>query len=233
MKYLYCDESCHLPNDNSDVMVLGGVLCQYDQLEIVKKEIRKIKEKYGLNRNFEIKWTSVSFNLLPFYKELIDLFFSNDALQFRAVVAKGKSKLDHDKYNHGNYDEWYYKMYFYQVDGFIEPREEYRIFIDIKDTNGTPRINKLHEVLCNNRYDFKGDVIKTIQQVSSERNDLLQLADLIIGSLSYYNRGLAKKENAKKEIVDYIVKKSNFNFYGTTRSEHKFNIFNWQPRGSL
>lgn len=229
-KYLYCDESCHLPNDNSDVMVLGGIECNHDELQRIKAKIRKIKMKYGLGERFELKWTKVSKNLLPMYKELIDLFFEENDLNFRGLIAKGKNELDHNAYNNGDYDEWYYKMYYYLLDGFLEPKEKYRIFIDVKDTNGVPRIKKLHEVLCNNRYDFKKEVIKDIQQVSSERNDLLQLADLFIGSLGYYNRGLNVRENAKLEIVQYIITKSDGKFLGTKRAELKFNTFYWNPR---
>ena len=45
---IYCDESCHLPKDNSDVMVLGGVSCEFIQKDIINKEIRKIKVRQRL-----------------------------------------------------------------------------------------------------------------------------------------------------------------------------------------
>ena len=50
----------------------------------------------------------------------------------------------------------------------IAPSNEYRIFIDIKDTKGGPKVKKLHEVLCNYRYDFKHKVIRDIKQINSK-----------------------------------------------------------------
>lgn len=29
---IYCDESCHLPKDNSNVMILDGINCVYDKI---------------------------------------------------------------------------------------------------------------------------------------------------------------------------------------------------------
>lgn len=44
MIYVYCDESCHLPNDDSDVMVLGGISYDGNELTLVKTSIRLIKK---------------------------------------------------------------------------------------------------------------------------------------------------------------------------------------------
>ncbi len=42
---IYCDESCHLRNKDSDVMVLGAIwICKKD-IDSFKKKIRKIKRK--------------------------------------------------------------------------------------------------------------------------------------------------------------------------------------------
>ena len=146
---IYCDESCHLPNDDSDVMVLGAVMCPTNLKRKAFEDIRNIKAHHGLSSWHEIKWTKVSGSKINFYLELVNYFFSNDFLSFRGVVATNKSKLDHMRYNQGSYDLWYYKMYFYLLSPLIDPLHDYRIFIDIKDTKGGPKVKKLHEVLCN------------------------------------------------------------------------------------
>lgn len=84
-----------------------------------------------------------------------------------------KSNLNHEKYNQGSHDLWYYKAYFYLLDAMIGYSEEYRIFIDIKDTCGGTKVKKLQEVLCNNKYDFKHEVIRDIQQIKSK--DFLEM----------------------------------------------------------
>lgn len=118
------------------------------------------------------------------------------------MVATAKTQLDHIKYNGGAYDTWYYKMYFLLLDPMISPIDEYRVFIDIKDTLGGPKVKKLNEVLCNNIYDFKQEVVKDVKQVNSKQSEILQLVDLFIAVLTYYHRGLNTDNTAKTEIVN-------------------------------
>ncbi|WKV08214.1 DUF3800 domain-containing protein [Thermoanaerobacterium sp. CMT5567-10] len=230
---IYCDESCHLEHDGNDIMVLGAITSPECEKENIFKIIREIKMKHGLNSWIEVKWTKISDSKVDLYIELIDYFFNNPNLSFRSIIATNKSKLDHIRYNKGSYDLWYYKMYFYLLDPLIDPSNKYRIFIDIKDTKGGPRIKKLHEVLCNNIYDFNQDVIKDIKQISSKESEILQLADILIGALSYYQRNLyeTSKNKGKKSVIERIIT-YNINMSQTTsRSEKKFNIFIWEPRG--
>lgn len=232
--HIYCDESCHLQNDASDVMVLGAVTCPAQMKRRFYEDLRKIKIDYGLSSWFEIKWTKVSESKKTFYGALIDYFFSSD-LSFRGVVATNKSKLDHSRYNQGSYDLWYYKMYFLLLDPLIQPLHDYRIFIDIKDTKGGPKVKRLHEVLCNNIYDFKQEVVKDIKLINSKESELLQLADLFIGALSYYHRGIYNtigSNSGKNYVIDHLVKKYGVKISASTsRYENKFNIFIWSPQG--
>lgn len=228
---IYCDESCHLEKDKSDVMILGAMSCERDSKSKINDDIRNIKLKHGLSSWFEIKWTKVSNAKIDFYKELIDYFFYN-SLSFRGIVARGKKELDHYKYNKGSFDLWYYKMYFLLLDLIIKPTDEYKVFIDIKDTNGGPKVKKLQEVLCNNIYDFKHEVIKDIKQINSNESEILQLADLLIGALGYYHRGLNHKENGKSKLIQYIINTHGIDISANTlKSERKFNILIWEPRG--
>ena len=231
---IYCDESCHLENDNSNIMVLGAMSCKAEEKNNIFKDIRKIKEEFGLDSKFEMKWTKVSKSKVEFYKRLIDYFFENDNLWFRGLVACHKKNLDNFKYNNGDYNTWYYKMYFSLLNPIIYENEKYKILIDIKDTHGGPRVKKLQEVLCNNKYDFKLEVIQGIYQINSRESEILQLADLMIGALSYYHRGLMKDglNMGKVELIRYIQEKYEIDLNEITRkNEKKYNLFIWEPEG--
>lgn len=232
---IYCDESCHLEHDESSVMVLGAMKCTEEYKKSICSDIREIKTKYGLSTWFEIKWTKVSASKIEFYKELIDYFFSNDNLSFRSIVAQNKKRLNHSLYNKGNHDLWYYKMYFRLLDPLICDTERYKIFIDIKDIHGGPRIYKLKDVLCNNIYDFHSEVIHGIYQVNSKESEILQLADLFIGVLSYYHRDMGSKSNAnlgKMILIEYMRSRYSINMDAkTSRYENKYNLFIWNPEG--
>ena len=97
----------------------------------------------------------------------------------------------------------------------LNPRAEYRIYLDIKDTRGAAKVRKLHEVLCNNQYDFSRSIIHRVQQIRSHEVELLQLADLMIGAVAYANRGLSGNP-AKGQIVEMMRRRSGYSLSQTT-----------------
>lgn len=102
---IYCDESCHLENDGNAIMVLGAVWCPIGQARQIAEQIRDIKVQHGLSPTMEIKWEKVSPAKQIFYLRLIDYFFDNDQLNFRALIAD-KRGLRHDDFNQ-SHDSWY------------------------------------------------------------------------------------------------------------------------------
>lgn len=57
---VYCDESCHLENDNHKSMVIGGLYCPIDKVKIINERISEIKRRYELPFYREFKWTKIS-----------------------------------------------------------------------------------------------------------------------------------------------------------------------------
>ena len=224
---VYCDESCHLENDHQKVMVLGAVWCQLDKTREIAVRLREIKQKYGLPSHFEMKWTKVSPAGKAFYLDMVDYFFDDDDLHFRALIVPDKSLLHHDAFPGQDHDTWYYKMYFDMLKVIFRPESRYRIYLDIKDTRGARKAAKLREVLCNDRYDFSRQVIERLQLVHSHEIEQLQLADLLIGAVAYLNRGL--KGNAGKiAIIERMQHRSGYELTRTTLvREEKMNIFRW------
>nr|DAM84871.1 MAG TPA: Protein of unknown function (DUF3800) [Caudoviricetes sp.] len=227
---IFCDESCHLENDNSDVMILGAITCLEKNKKKHYEAIRNLKLKHGMSSWNELKWVKVSSSKIDFYEELIEYFLINDDITFRVCVAP-KRQLDHVAYKQ-THDTWYYKMYFNLLDKMIQDGR-YSIFIDIKDTKGGKKISKLTEVLVNAHYDFCRDKIEGIYQIRSHESELIQLADLFIGAIGYYHRGLydnVDKINGKSKLVNLIQTKVGIDFSkATSVRERKFNIFIWQP----
>jgi hypothetical protein len=225
---IYCDESCHLENDRQQVMVLGAVWCPLGTTHDISVDIRKIKADYGMKSGFEIKWTKVSPAKKEMYLNLIDYFFDNDDLCFRALIVPDKSKLQHEALKQ-SHDDWYYKMYFNLLKVILSPKDRYRIYIDIKDTRSGSKIKKLREILGNSMYDFSQQIIEWVQTVHSHEVEIMQLTDLLIGAISYVNRDLSASE-AKAGIVDRIRKRSGYDLTRTTLlRENKVNLFRWHP----
>jgi len=229
MEYnIYCDESSHLEHDRQEVMVLGAIWCPVEEVRKINVRIREIKEKHKLSKSFEIKWTKVSTGKYDFYEDIINYFFDTYDLHFRALVIPDKIKLDHRKFSQ-THNTWYFKMYFNLLKVIFNPKDHYRIYLDIKDTKSEVKVLKLHEVLCNNLYDFSRDIIENIQTIRSEEVEIIQLVDLFIGAIGYLNKGL-DSSSAKINLINRIKKLSNYDLTGSTLyREEKFNLFVWRP----
>lgn len=225
---LYCDESCHLPNDGQPLMTLGLVWCPLDKTREISVRIREIKVRHGLAPDFEIKWTKVSPAKTQFYLDLVDYFFDDDDLHFRGLVADKKA-LDHAQF-HQSHDDWYYKMMFQLLEPVLLPNACFRVYLDKKDTRSAMKVSKLHDVLCNNLYDFRREIVERVQVVESHDVEQLQMADLLLGAVAYVNRKLSGNAG-KKSLIARIKQRSGYSLERTTLlRESKFNLFHWQGR---
>lgn len=211
-------------------MVLGAVWCPSERMRELSVGLRRIKVDYGMAPGFEVKWTKVSAAKVDFYLAWLARFFSEPDLHFRALIVPDKSRLDHSAFPGQDHNAWYYKMYFDMLKVIFAPQARYRIYLDIKDTRGGAKVRQLHEVLCNNHYDFRRNIIERVQQVRSHEIELLQLADLLIGAVSYTNRELSGNEG-KKRIVAEFQKASGYSLTRTTLlQEDKVNLFRWRAQ---
>lgn len=227
--HVYCDESCHLENDQMRAMVLGAVWCTASRRAMLGRKIKTLKKQHGLPPQLEIKWVKVSPGRLDFYLALIDLFFDEPLLHFRGLVVPDKQALEHGRFEQ-NHDEFYYKMWYLLLNRLIDPAKHFRIFLDIKDTQGQAKVIKLHDVLCNANYDFDRSVIEKIELVHSHDVLLLQLADLLIGAVGYLHRGL-QESPAKLALVAHLRRRSGLSLEKSSLLKaEKFNLFVWKPQ---
>ena len=223
---IYCDESCHLERDRQCAMVLGATWCPILEASRIAAEIRELKKKHHMPKHFEIKWTGVAPSKSGFYHDLMDYFFDESDLHFRALIVPNKSAVKFSEPPR-DHDTWYYKMYFDMLKVLLSPRQKYRVYLDIKDTRGASKVRKLHEVLCNAQYDFKREIIEWVQIVRSHEIEQVQLADLLIGCVGYVNRS-QQGSKTKLSLVEKMKQRSG---YDLTRStllrEQKVNLFRW------
>lgn len=211
----YCDESCHLENDNFPYMLIGYLSSAYNQVKLHTEKIKQLKKEHRIP--YELKWNHLSKSAMELYKELIDYFFATD-LQYRAIVID-KNQLKHQQFQQ-THDDFYYKMYYQLIQKKLSPEYNYNIYLDIKDTRSAQKVNGLKDYLNNNFVS-----IRNLQNIRSYESELMQLTDIITGALSYYLR----KENkviAKNKIVDRIAQHAGQALnQSSPRSEQKFNLF--------
>lgn len=212
----YCDESTHLENDKHPFMIIGYISSPYHLIKMHNEKIRELKIKHFLKG--ELKWCALSKSQYPFYNELIDYFFSNSSLEFRAIVVE-KSQMNHEAYNQTHAD-FYDKMYYQLLNKKIHPEHTYNIYMDIKDSYSYQKAKNLKAYLqrdyCN---------IRNLQVIKSYESELMQLSDVLIGALNYRLRGL-NKVTAKNNIIEKIEKLCGRPLtQRTPKDENKFNLF--------
>ena len=226
---VYCDESCHLPHDDSPIMVIGGISCPANKYREIADHLFRIKRRYGVYKFAEAKWTKVSPSKLDMYKEMVDLFFYEQDLHFRAVIATGKQHLSLDSFGL-SYDDWYHRIYYLLLREMVSFGHKYAIYNDIKDTKGSEKVSVLRDVLHHTLYDFYDETITHIELVRSDQIQIFQLVDLLVGAVAYKNRGLTTS-TAKTELIRHIEERSGRPLsYTTPRTEEKFNLFRWVPQ---
>lgn len=212
---VYCDESCHLENDHKDFMFLGSISCAYPQVERHSKRIEELKKEH--NFYAEIKWTKVSHSKLRFYIDLIDYFFDTD-LKFR-TIGIDKSKINNDIFDQ-TYDDFYYKMYYQLLNYKIDTLSHYNVYLDIKDSLSACKVRKMKDIL-----NVKLGVFRTVQNIRSHESLLMQLADFLMGAISYYNNDKEHRNAAKMQLIEKIRKHARIPDLGKTNYNNKMNLF--------
>lgn len=227
VKYkIYCDESSHLEHDGSNVMVIGAIRCPADELVSFIKSIKELRRTH--NYHAELKWTKLHSKQFDFYRNIIDLFFDLPQIKFKATVVQEKDRLNHDDFAHKTHSEFYYRVMYYTLRDFIEPKQITRVYLDYMDTQGATRAKKLADVINNKLY---GQADLDFFIIRSHESQVIQLCDLLIGAIAYKNRtDIEKTSIIKNKVVEYIeAKLCRALTEGTAPWEEKFNLFMFLP----
>lgn len=223
---IFCDESNYMLQDTSNIMVNGALKIDEKCLLQAKKYIKYLRHKH--NYYTEIKWTKLIAKQWAFYKELIDYFFENNAMTFKATLVVNKSNARHEQYNR-DHNEFYYVVYYYTLRDIVDIENRFKIYFDYKDTLGGERVKTLKEILSQ-----KGFQKIEFTIIHSHESQLIQLCDLFVGAIGYANRvDIPKESTIKNKIVKYLDAKiqasceSSCSIRQTKPWERKFNIFRW------
>ena len=226
---IFCDESCYLQFDNSDIMCIGAIIVPDADLCAYKYELKRIKRKYGILH--ELKWNTVSRTHLAMYDEILRLFFAS-SMVFRSVLIKNKTNIRAHSLGRDEYNMFYYsvveRLIRFSIRHNSNNVNSYRIFLDLKDNNGKIKLATIQSELVS--MIGTTDEIQSLQNIRSHESQFIQLADIIIGAITYRARGLDGSE-AKSHIVKLIEELSGYQLdEGTEPGDDKFAIYDFQPK---
>jgi hypothetical protein len=221
---IYCDESRpELLTGNqpssSQFSLLGSLWIPADNREIIKQNIKALRSEHGVWG--ELKWTKVTNAKLAFYKALVDMFFDQANLSFRAI-AINSSNLDIKLHHNNDPELGYFKFYYQLLSHRLSAGDEYSIFLDHRKNRLPNRLHKLKLVLSRSKPQA---TVNNLQAIPSRESDLLQLCDILLGltqsRLNSSNRGSV----AKKELLSLAESRLGHVIQPTHVSESKFNVF--------
>ena len=219
---VYCDESRHDGSDHNPFMAIGGLWVPSARKMELTKALRKLFRDSSLKA--EVKWNKVSNLYLESYIKIIDFFFSQDELRFRAIVVEHE-KVDYENFHGGDKELGFYKFYYEMLIKWIEKDNQYLILLDYKNTKGANRYTTLRTIL---ERSTKGNAwIKDLTVINSKESPLAQLADLLTGVVAAEWCGI-EKDTPKAALANYIAEKCekvSLKFESNSPAICKFNIF--------
>lgn len=226
---LYCDESCHLQNDGSEVMCVGGIVVPNDKIEKYKTAIKAIKRKYGILQ--EVKWNTISATHIKMYEELISFFFTS-GMSFRCILIKNKGNISAHTLEREEYNSFYFsiieKLIRYSVQHNGGSDNNFRVYLDLKDSHGSKKLRVIENTLSQKL--GRGNVVSHLQNIRSHESVFIQLVDILIGAIAYRTRGL-DGSSAKLAVVEQIERMSGYILNeGTEPGDDKFSIYDFQPK---
>lgn len=225
---LYCDESRHTSDPSQHFIVIGALQCPREDKHRIVGRIHSLMALH--NAHGELGWKRLSPNRHDFYFTLLDLFAEESGLRFRSIVVD-KRQLDHDRFNDGDSELGFYKLYYQMLVHWLNPGDNYYIYLDWQQNAGANRFDDLRAVL---QHKLKGRAnVACLEAVSSHSQPLIQFADLLIGAVGFKCNGLDQLPNSSKtksEFADYLCKLLQRDSLAqqTPLNEQKFNVFNWQ-----
>jgi hypothetical protein len=222
---IYCDESraelFKEPPGGNNFVLIGGIWIKAEDREEHKAAIKAIRSAHSLYAEF--KWKKVSPSHLHFYKDLIQMFFERD-IRFRTLVLRA-DELNAVRFHQSDNELMFYKFYYQLLHHWIIDFNNYRIFLDTKTNRLPDRLKTLGQCLSNSNITSS----LKLQALPSHELDLIQLADLLIGTVSYRLHG-RDSSPAKMEVLGEMESCLGREIGPTSRDEGKFNVFRFRSR---
>lgn len=218
---IYCDESRHTSDPTQPFMVIGALRCPRSLKRDIVGRIHKLQARH--NAHGELGWKRVSPNRMDFYSDLLRLFANEPGLAFRCLVAN-RDKLDHERFNNGDSELGFYKLYYQMLVHWMEAGSTYHIYLDWQQNRAQHRFHDLAAILKNK---LRGaSYIECLEPVTSANLPLLGLADVLIGAVGYQWNGLGGSA-AKLEVAHLLAQAGGLSTLanGTGRAAQKVNIF--------
>lgn len=206
----YGDESCC--HGGEHFLVIGGIAVPLAHVSSIEDRLRAVRSSYPGNlANSEVKWSNASKAVLNFYKEYSDVFFDAAArgeLSFTSLCMD-KRTFNHRTYNGNNpdigFNKMVYQLLLHKVGKVWGKTHRITVKLDHRTSKDDP--DELRPMLNHHlrRQGIDTFPFKRIEFKDSKKSDLIQLNDLLIGTLGCnYNKREGRAAH-KLELAEHIM----------------------------
>src|SRR3989338_4971364 len=178
--FCFLDETGLIHSERDKYFALGILKC--DNPQNLYNEIRKVRSRYRYNE--EMKWANLDRRIrFDIAMEFFNIFLKSEA-KFNCIILD-KDEMDFEKY----YNNDLYKVYrnfTVTLLKLIIGKDPQEVLIVLADDYFTPDGTDLEvttKKFINNHYEKF--VVSGMCQINSKSSDMLQLTDLILGSILY------------------------------------------------
>lgn len=226
-KFCFLDESGSLSNRTEPYFTVG--LLKMSMPYYLQSKI--LYQRSKLNFHDEIKFNKISKKNIDFAKFVVDAFFDTRSLSFYSYTTHKDSRYFQKNFAK---DIWsaYEKITLKLLGVALSEKE---ILILIADHITTPKDVRFEVEIKKNFNESKRRLaLSGVCRFDSKSNDLLQVVDLIIGSITYdikHQNKLVSGDEFKLELVDYIKNKLGTDTLAKRFQNYNFSIFVEQDNG--
>lgn len=210
---LYVDET--FPRGRVAI-AFGSVRCSPERAARVLKDLSSLRAEAGYSS--EIKWEKTSATTLPFYRKVLDLFF--DHRYPILTVLQIEKGMNWHRWAKTEEERFFKSLYFFLM-GCTHPACRYSVYLDDRDLQRSYRRTTLHYLINRKRredWSVRGRNVRVLRAVDSQKVEMVQLADLLLGCATS-----TAKAHAKLALREHFEEQR-------ARADGRVRIETWTPQ---
>jgi len=208
---IYADERYH----SRRYLMVGGIMCTDRRREHLHERLMQVRSDFSLVR--EMRWTKVSRRFLDAYEAWADVFLEDPFARFSLLVIDTMDPTWRQlspRFNRRLSQDDRLASAFYQFllvsFGKLTAMKRWWAYPDQGFFSRDTVLRRV-EFLFNRTYKIAfgaktSRIIRLMQARDSKAEDLIQLADLILGAFSYNVGGDVPASKARRELLEHCVK---------------------------
>lgn len=168
----------------------GAVICSPARAKRLVDGISQVREKFGARS--EIKWRKTSPHVSNFYKEIMDVFFDDPWPRFSVMTVRKGHNWQHWA---SSEEERFFKSYYVFLKRNIGPLSRFNVYLDQRTLQRSSRWNTMCFLINRTRkndWGVRRRNIGLLSAVDSQKVELVQVADLLLGCATTISTATAK-----------------------------------------